>query len=149
MFILRLVPAMILVLAGPVVRFAGDDKAKKPLQDAERILGVWTMVKGEVGDHPITDANGPLDEWTFDKDTVTAKRRGKTFFKDRLNYVLDPKANPRTIDLEFNGKKIFLGIYEFQGDRLRICYNLKRRPRRFASDEDTDPRNVLLEFEKK
>ena len=91
----------------------------------------------------------PLDEWIFDKDTITAKHRGKTYSKNRLIYTLDPSTKPRNIDLEFDGKKMFLGIYEFDGDRLRICYNMKKRPGKFASDDDTDPRNVLMEFEKK
>ena len=147
----RLCVAVLLVFAASLASLAGDDKDKdkKQIKDAERLLGVWIMVKGEVGDRSIVDASEPLDEWTFDKDSIIAKHRGKTYAKNRLNYEIDPKATPRNIDLEFDGKKIFLGIYEFDGDRLRICYNMKKRPRQFASDEDSDPRSVLMEFKKK
>jgi uncharacterized protein (TIGR03067 family) len=60
---------------------------------------------------------------------------------DTINGVvkgLDSSKKPKTIDLEFNGQTL-LGIYEFEGDTFKLCYNLNQpeRPTEFASKPDT------------
>src|SRR5205823_4754039 len=51
---------------------------------------------------------------------------------------IDAAKKPKTIDLSMNGEDR-LGIYEIDGDTLKICYNDpgEERPKEFKSKEDT------------
>jgi uncharacterized protein (TIGR03067 family) len=67
---------------------------------------------------------------------------------------LDPKARPRAIDLivlEGKEMKTLLGIYELDGDTLKICLSeqSKVRPTEFKPDKDTKTGVVILKREKK
>jgi hypothetical protein len=59
--------------------------------------------------------------------------------KHEATYKLDPKQNPRTIDLTFSNFPFqgmtFLGIYELDGDKLKVAYSKAegRRPGDFQS----------------
>jgi uncharacterized protein (TIGR03067 family) len=65
-------------------------------------------------------------------------------------FTLDPSKSPRTLDFNGAAARVYKGIYEIKGNRLRICYNRETRPTRFDSEEQAvEPYNVLLELERK
>jgi uncharacterized protein (TIGR03067 family) len=82
--------------------------------------------------------------WTF------TKRNGDTAKSSTVNftYKLDPSKKPAEIDLsptagEIKGK-VFPGIYELDGDSLKLCRNQpgQKRPNEFVSNKGSD--EVLL-----
>jgi uncharacterized protein (TIGR03067 family) len=62
-----------------------------------------------------------------------------------LAKVLDPSKQPKTVTLPLEGNVKFYGIYEVQGDELRVCGDgvdtsqelnpEGRRPKKFDSSE--------------
>lgn len=68
--------------------------------------------------------------------------------KEKLaQYKLDPTASPKTIDI-IKKDKVELGIYELEGDTLRICLTKDlRRPTKFESKSETG-RNALVIFKR-
>ena len=61
--------------------------------------------------------------------------------------------NPKGFDLRPKGKEgqATIGIYEINGDRLRVCYTYsgKERPTRFSLKEGTKDRPLYLRTYKK
>ena len=78
------------------------------------------------------DLSGIL--WIRDADgRWTARRDGKAVVEWAVRKI-DPTQNPRTIDIEvaagvYKGV-VYLGIYELDGDTLRICFALPDKPER-------------------
>ncbi len=68
--------------------------------------------------------------------------------KEKLaQYKLDPTASPKTIDI-IKKDMVELGIYELEGDTLRICLAKDlRRPTKFESKSETG-RNALVTFKR-
>jgi uncharacterized protein (TIGR03067 family) len=63
-----------------------------------------------------------------------------------LTVTLDPAKTPKTIDAaNRRGATVFRGIYELNGDTLRLCVSVKDRPKEFRASRDTP----LLEFKRK
>ncbi len=52
--------------------------------------------------------------------------------------TLDTSKSPKSIDLDVNGR-ILKGIYQLDGDTLKLCYNLssEERPTEFVSKPDS------------
>jgi uncharacterized protein (TIGR03067 family) len=125
----------------------GDEP--KPKEDKERLQGTWLVLSCKVGERSIHVPADPMDTWTFEKDRIVNTHDGKEVGK-AFTFELDPKAEPKTIDLSLDGKVVFRGIYEVDGKRLKVCYNKKTRPTRLDAEEAAKPPyNVLFEFEKK
>ena len=122
----------------------GDDaKAKK---DLDRLQGDWPVVSCHVGLSEVTSPEG-AHLLSFKGDQMANVWNGKQ--PSRTSPIkLDPTKSPATIDI-VAGELAFLGIYEFDGKRLRICYNQKTRPTRFDANGQADaPRNVLYDLKR-
>lgn len=109
----------------------GADSTK---DDAKKLQGTWAALEvlhdGQVQKlDPIT--------WTFADDKYTNKVGKQT---EKWTYKLDGSKNPKTIDSEyfvsagFPGRKL-TGIYELNGDTLKVCYDLtgKGHPNDFTA----------------
>jgi uncharacterized protein (TIGR03067 family) len=135
---LKLLLAMVglLVAAGP----ANDEEAKK---DAEKMQGTWAAIsyvqdgqgegeKGAAEDSPIRFVFKG-DRITILVDVEEASAKG--------TFKLDASGKPRTIDMVFPGvpdaknRQVGLGIYEVDGDTLKLCYGPDgvKRPTEFKS----------------
>jgi RNA polymerase sigma factor (sigma-70 family) len=118
--------------------------------DKEKLQGRWKLVSGEMGGKPAED----LKEGTFlfkgDK-FITERPDGMTYSSD---YTIDPTKKPKSIDItpreapESEKDKTIPGIYELDGDTLRICANMPdlERPTELKSKEGT--RIMLLTFKR-
>ncbi|HWE40107.1 MAG TPA: TIGR03067 domain-containing protein [Isosphaeraceae bacterium] len=134
-----------IVLTVPLLAL-GDEPKK---EDKERLKGTWLVLSCKVGARSIDVPADPMDTWTFEKDQVVNTHDGKKAEKP-WTFAIDPKAEPKTIDLSLDGKVVYQGIYEIDGQRLKVCYNKKTRPTRLDPEEAAKPPyNVLFEFEKK
>lgn len=112
----------------PGMGVAQDDVSK----EQQKLQGTWQVLRKEY------DGN---DEATEDIRLVISP--GKIITKDKrgeqsISYTIDPNMRPKTIDLTMpaNGTPIHLtGIYQLDGDTLRICFGEKgqARPTEFTS----------------
>jgi uncharacterized protein (TIGR03067 family) len=106
-----------------------DDAIKKELKT---MAGTWRPVSAEnngfkVSEDSLKDARRALDadgKWTM--------RRGDETVLEWKVKTLDPTKTPKTIDIEVASGSykgvVYLGIYEFDGDTLRICFAMPDRP---------------------
>jgi uncharacterized protein (TIGR03067 family) len=123
------------VFAGTLI--AADDKKDDKKKDEEAILGKWQLQKMDSGD----PKDPPLPAEALAKMTLTFKKDGKvanTDFQGKEHdgeYKLDTAAKPKTIDLG-KDKDFSLGVYELDGDTLKVCllYGGKTRPTEFKAD---------------
>jgi uncharacterized protein (TIGR03067 family) len=121
---------------------ATGEKKEQSKEDSVRIQGKWVVISAEEAGRPIKDSIG--DTFTLEKNKWTVKhdKRGDRPEEDSESgtFQLDPKKTPKQIDLtsdraEVNGA--VKGIYELDGDTLKICIGdapEEGRPTKFATD---------------
>ena len=107
-----------------------DEETKK---DRAAIQGEWEIVSAESNGEP--PPPGLLDgaKFFFSGEKLTLLGKDGTF-------ELDATKSPREIDF-IRGKSRQLGIYELEGDRLRLCVcagPYDDRPREFRTKRFTD-----------
>ncbi len=121
----------VIVALSIVCMAAGQEKdaAKKEM---EKLEGTWK----------VTESDGKVPGWvvdtrlTFKGDRVISKGKGR---QESLPFVfrIDPTKKPKTIDLGVtkernpDGKFATEGIYELEGDRLKMCISELHRPTEF------------------
>ena len=127
------------VLAGPQ-----DDPAKK---DLEKMQGKW-KIEAEVIEGQKTPAK------LLAKTSITIKGDNLIWEPKEDNGTikikLDPSKKPPAIDL-IDGKNIALGIYQLEGDTLRVCWEdfKSNRPRPKAFEATEENRYLILKRDKK
>jgi uncharacterized protein (TIGR03067 family) len=134
-----MIPVLALILVGD-----SDDDAKRKTDEA-RIQGTWVVRACHVGGKPSVRP-AVQDFVSIEDDKMVWIRNGRRYPKG-ATITLDHTKSPRRIDFK-GGQHDYVGIYEFEGRHLRICYHQKHRPTRFDSLGRTEePYNVLLELE--
>jgi uncharacterized protein (TIGR03067 family) len=131
-----------------------DNKADKPQEDRDAILGTWRAVsqeeqgqsKNDVEDHRLILSGGEF----------TIKSGDQVLYKGK--YKLDPAKKPKAIDMEITESakenhdgKTGLGIYALEGDTLKWCVNEPgeaERPKEFAAPPGTKLMFVTFKREK-
>jgi RNA polymerase sigma factor (sigma-70 family) len=132
--------------AGPVLR----EGAAKPKTDHDKLRGTWRIIGMVTDGKPNVKAN-PDEEadaiFAGDNLTLVAHPGGKKFREFTIK--LDPAKKPKSIDLTLTqgpGKgKVAPGIYELDGDTLKLCFPQDEdaaRPARLASADGS--RHVLF-----
>ncbi len=102
--------------------------------DQQKLQGKWIVETFEY--------NGSAVERL--KDAVREFKDGKYSLTPAMgegiegSVTLDPDKKPKTIDLDVNGR-ILKGIYELDGNKLKMCYNISadERPIEFVSKPDS------------
>ena len=128
---------------------AQDDTAKKELKKLE---GTWATVSIEAAGEKVTD-----------KDKIKTRKLTTKGDKYTLNVgdesvqgtiEINPTKKPKTIDVKpdsgSNKGKTLLGIYELDGDNLKICLAApgKERPTAFATAPENGQQLVVYKREK-
>ena len=111
-----------------------DDKADL---EKEKFKGTWTIESSETGGKtvPPDDLKGLIA--TFEGDKLTLKKGDTVILGGTLK--LDPSKSPKAIDVTMvegpNKGTVMLGIYEIDGDTLKVCFDPqgKKRPTEFKS----------------
>jgi uncharacterized protein (TIGR03067 family) len=103
--------------------------------DQQKLQGKWAVESFDYNGMPVEVMKAAVREFKDDTYTITPKSG------DAINGVvkmLDSTKKPKTIDLEVNGRTL-KGIYEIEGDTLKLCYNLTNpeRPTELASKPDS------------
>jgi uncharacterized protein (TIGR03067 family) len=113
-----------------------DDRADVD-KELKKFHGVWTFESAEAG-----GKKTPADELkgltvTFAGDTYTVRKGDEVI--QAGTQKLDPSKSPKAIDVTvtegLNKGAVMLGIYEIDGDTLRVCFDEggKKRPTEFKS----------------
>jgi uncharacterized protein (TIGR03067 family) len=102
--------------------------------DKQKLLGKWVVESFEYNGNPVERLKDAVREFKDGKYSLTPKA-GEGI---EGTVQLDPTQKPKTIDLDVNGR-ILKGIYELEGDVLKMCYNLSsdQRPTEFVSKPDS------------
>jgi RNA polymerase sigma factor (sigma-70 family) len=134
-------------------------EAGKPKTDQERLQGTWEFVSGAEGDMTIrkenlkkTDAQWKTVTFRGDKVRFVNVNTGGKEVEFRHRFKLDPSRKPKTIDLtDLDGEtkgEAMLGLYELDGDVLKLCFwDQSPRPRALDSKEEV-LRKYLLTFKR-
>jgi uncharacterized protein (TIGR03067 family) len=136
--------AVALVLAGLALPSAAqegkDDLAK---QELKKFQGTWSIVGIEQNGEKVPEdkLKGGGMKVTIKGTSYTVRVGDKTV--DEGTFTVDPSKNPKQLDAQSSsqGKKEKLsGIYQFEGDTLRICFvpEGKERPAEFKTPAGSD-----------
>jgi uncharacterized protein (TIGR03067 family) len=120
---------------------AADDTTKDAKNDKNQLQGTWQVVaikpSGAKGDEKETKQV----KFIFTDKKLAVDRGGKEMHEAR--YQLDPSPKLKTIDVTFvsgpDEGKVLQGIFELDGDNLKICWSEKgtKRPDRLTAKADS------------
>jgi len=139
-----LVPALTVGTAG-----AQDDAAKKELKKLE---GTWATVSIEAAGQKVTDEDKIKTRKLTTKGEKYTLKVGDETVQGTIE--INPTKKPKTIAVKpesgTNKGKTLLGIYELDGDSLKICLALpdKDRPTAFATAAENGQQLVVYKREK-
>ena len=130
--------AILCALIGFVTQTAAQQPVKK---DLERLQGAWIMVALEVDGKPVPEDKIKDTKLVIKDNKYITQVKGKSY---ETTFTLDPGKKPKAIDMVFGeGDKkdqVLRGIYELDGDTLKICRGLRpeqERPTEFGTWPDT------------
>jgi uncharacterized protein (TIGR03067 family) len=95
--------------------------AARPDDDKELLKGTWTVVKGVEDGKPHEETKNA--KFTFKEDRLLLKLVDEPRAME-ATFVLDPTKKPKHIDITVKDGDATLtavGIYEIEGDKLRLC----------------------------
>ena len=113
-----------------------DDKAEIE-KETKKFQGTWTLESSEAGGQkiPADDLKDFIVIFEGEKHTV---KKGDDVIQVGTQKI-DPSKSPKTIDVTMtegpSKGTVMLGIYEFDGDTLKVCFDAagKKRPTQFKS----------------
>jgi uncharacterized protein (TIGR03067 family) len=147
---MKRLPFLLLVLAlGMGAEGTKEDAAK----DLKKMQGDWVVVSMEVDGMRIPDDDAQALFRTVKGDEYTISRYRKMAGKGTIK--LDATKTPRAIDAIPGGaaakSKPILGIYEFDGEKLKLCFARPDMPRptEFRSKEGSGHTLTVWQREKK
>jgi uncharacterized protein (TIGR03067 family) len=118
-----------------------DDKADLE-KEVRRFQGTWTFESSKSGGKELPADVLKALILTFEGDKHTVKKGDEVIQVGTQK--LDPSKSPKTIDVTMtkgpNKGTVMLGIYEIDGDTLRVCFDPqgKKRPTEFKSAPGSD-----------
>ncbi len=128
--LLLLITFLLLACSG-LPRVSPEDGIARELK---AMAGSWRPVATENNGYKASEGDLTGILWIRDADGKwTARRNGKAVVEWAVKKI-DPTQNPKTIDIEvaagpYKGV-VYLGIYELDGDTLRICFAMPDKPER-------------------
>lgn len=115
-------------------------QGEEPSADLQKLQGTWRLVAQDRG-HQVPLAQSPEQTLFFGGKHFLVEEKG---LKQLGTVSFDPSTTPKSVTMivekgELEGKTL-LGIYELDGDSLRICLDTKgqTRPTRMETDGKLD-----------
>lgn len=147
---MKRLPFLLLVL----VLATGAEGAKEDAaaEDLKRMQGDWVVVSMEADGMKIPDEDAMAYFRSVKGDRYTMSRYRKVAGKGTIK--LDATKKPRAIDALPAGAsgeaKSLLGIYEFEGNKLKLCFARPGMPRptEFSAKEDSGHTLTIWQREK-
>lgn len=132
------------------VLISGGDVADAIKKDRAALQGTWKVVES-VSKGEKVPADDLKDLFLiFKGDAILIREGGKT--AENFTFTLDPTKKTKEIDLTLKvgpqKGRVDRGIYEIDGERLRICIQANKdaaRPREFVSRPNTELWLVVLQ----
>jgi uncharacterized protein (TIGR03067 family) len=120
-----------------VLTAVGADDKPDVEKETKKFQGNWTTASSEFGGQnvPADDLKGLVLTFEGDKHTV---KHGTDVVQVGTQKI-DPSKSPKAIDVTITEGPskgvVMLGIYEFDGDTLKVCFDSegKKRPTEFKS----------------
>ncbi len=119
-----------------------DDKDKK-----DKLDGTWTLESGERNGQPFPDEVAKTMKLTITGEKLKIEAQGN----EREGTIkIDASKKPKELDITV-GERMTKGIYELDGDTLKICQARPNgdRPTEFSGKEGTNQMLMVLKREKK
>jgi uncharacterized protein (TIGR03067 family) len=130
---------VVLIVAASVL-LAGDEPKDAAKKEMEKLQGKWVLVAMEREGEKVPEDAFKEENITLtirgDKLSVSRTRKGEKKNFDSGSYeIVNAGAKPKMIDLTGFPKPDvkMLGIYERDGNTLKICVGETKRPTEFAS----------------
>lgn len=142
---------VLLALVGLTAADAATEDAAA--EDLKKMQGDWVVVSMESDGMKIPDDDAQALFRTVKGNEYTVSRFRTVVGKGTIR--LDATKKPRTIDAHPAGAardaKPIRGIYEFEGDKLKLCFALpgKDRPTQFRSEEGSGHTLTVWQRERK
>ena len=127
----------------------GADAARNELVVNERELlqGEWKAVQAWRAGAPMSRDETTRVGIRFVEDKMMLMGPGRV---EETAYKLDPQRSPGHIDIEMkNAGMKLLGIYQVDGDTLRLCISPNQRPASFDTAKNPDAVSVELKRQAK
>ena len=122
--------------SGSEPRASNDPSA----QERSKFIGTWVATDSEFQGVRMNPAGLKEMKWTFTRDKVSFTMLGKAM---EATYSLQPTVNPKTFD--FKGPETAIqGIYELQGDNLKVCCAATERPAAFSTGGTSQDTLLIL-----
>ena len=123
-----------------LMEFAADQPVMR--KDWSAIQGTWQVTYSEDGGRIATQEMLKEIRFVIDEQNLITEIGGR---KSVSTYKLDPSTNPKSLDLTENGRTK-QGIYDLEGDTLRICIaeSGDQRPTAFDSQPNSANDIVLI-----
>ena len=143
----------LLLFTAMVLIAAAAPKDDATATDLKKMQGDWVVVSMVRDGMKIPDDDAQALFRNVKGDQYTVMRYSKTAGKG--TFKIDATKKPKTIDSTPAGPpekvKAVLGIYEFDGDKLKVCNALpgKDRPADFEAKEDSGLTLIIWQKEKK
>jgi uncharacterized protein (TIGR03067 family) len=134
-----------LILAGLVAVAAEDEATKK---DLKAMQGTWKAQSMTQGGMEVPADKIVNHRLVIEGNKLMPKGSGK---EDPGTFTLDASKKPPTIDIKHGTEEVVQGIYQLDGDTLKICLTPPggTRPEEFASRPGTKVMLIVLTREKK
>jgi uncharacterized protein (TIGR03067 family) len=114
---------------------------KRSKEDKDLLKGTWKMTKAEASGKVLENEISDKQTWNFADDKIIV--RYADGMKIKWDFKLDPTQKPKEIDLWLAdlpsmGAK-FLGVYELDGDTLKVSYTRVQGERATTFDIQGEP----------
>jgi uncharacterized protein (TIGR03067 family) len=136
----------VLILAAALILPACGSTGETARTDHDRMQGTWTVLSWETGGerYPAEKFNNLRVEIAGDRFVF---HEGKTTWE--MEFKLNPGSNPKSIDLTPPDGPANPGIYELEGDTLKVCFNKgQERPKDFTTSAEGERTSFVLKREK-
>ncbi len=121
-----------------------DDKTDKVLKDLQ---GEWKVEKLVSGGKEVPAKKIEVMRWIIKDKSITFKDSKASDITGTFTINIEKK--PAWIDVKAKPEKTALGIFELDGDTLKICGGEDKRPTEFTSTEKSDTDLFILKRVKK
>jgi RNA polymerase sigma factor (sigma-70 family) len=147
----RPVPAETAAPTPPRVRPEKLSAAEARQRDLGKLEGTWAAAEIETDGKKAPPDFVRRIQWRFVKGFLTVKGSLGDNREIPCTFDIDPLQTPRAIHYaDLGSRQQVLGIYEVEGDRLRVCiiYRDRPRPTAFATEPDSGLTRIVFQRKK-
>jgi uncharacterized protein (TIGR03067 family) len=150
-----------LLIACGALGLLGAEKPKAELkkdlihqEDLRKMQGDWAVVEGEQRGTPMAADELKSMRFHVSGDQYEFKQAGQSQI-EKGSLSVDPSRTPKALDIHIaqgdQAGKLQLGIYQFDGGRLKVCVSQpgEERPKEFKTTEKQDDAVLIFERPKK